>query len=170
MIFLLVMGSYSIMNHRGEVKLAGKQKHLYLGNLESKRDWGYAPEYVEAMWMMMNHNKADDFVIGTGETHSVKEFLEQAFGYVDLDYRKYVRIDPRYYRPTEVDLLLSDPVKAKKELKWSPKVKFCDLVHIMVDADLELLGLKNPGKGRKVVETKFDGWHQWDGQVVSMGK
>ena len=150
--------------------IAGKQEHLYLGNLEAKRDWGYAPEYVEAMWMMLNHKKADDYVIGTGEAHTVKEFLEQAFGYVDLDYTKYVRIDPRYYRPTEVDLLLSDPAKARKELNWIPKVKFCDLVQIMVDADLELLGLKSPGKGKKVVDTMFDGWHRWDGQVVSMGK
>ena len=101
---------------------------------------------------------------------TVKEFLEQAFGYVDLDYNKYVRIDPRYYRPTEVDLLLSYPARAKKELKWTPKVKFCDLVQIMVDADLELLGLKSPGKGKKIVEAMFDGWHRWDGQVVSMGK
>jgi GDPmannose 4,6-dehydratase len=150
--------------------IAGRQKHLYLGNLDSKRDWGYAPEYVEAMWIMLNHDKADDFVIGTGETHSVREFLEEAFGYVDLDYNKYVRIDQRYFRPTEVDLLLSDPSKAKRELNWTPKVKFRDLVRIMMDADLELLGLESPGKGREVIETKFNGWHRWDRQVVSMGK
>jgi len=150
--------------------IAGKQKHLYLGNLDAKRDWGYAPEYIEAMWLMMHHKEAEDFVIGTGEAHTVKEFLEAAFGYVNLDYNDYVRIDPRYFRPTEVDLLLSDPSKAKKDLKWTPKVRFADLVHIMMDADLELLGLDCPGKGRKVVDTKFDGWHRWDGQVVSMGK
>jgi len=150
--------------------VAGKQKHLYLGNLDSKRDWGYAPEFVEAMLLMMRQKKADDFVIGTGETHSVREFLEEAFGYVDLDYKKYVRIDPRYFRPTEVDLLLSDPSKAKKELNWTSKVKFRDLVRIMMDADLELLELESPGKGRKVVENKFSGWHRWDHQVVSMGK
>jgi len=150
--------------------VAGQQKHLYLGNLDSKRDWGYAPEYVEAMLMMMNRDKADDYVIGTGTTHSVREFLEEAFGYVNLDYNKYVRIDPKYFRPTEVDLLLSDPSKAKKELKWSSKVKFSELVRIMMDADLELLGLDSPGEGRKVVDTKFNGWHRWDGQVISMGK
>jgi len=150
--------------------VAGKQKHLYLGNLDSKRDWGYAPEYVEAMWLMMQQKNADDFVIGTGETHSVREFLEEAFGYVDLDYDKYVRIDPRYFRPTEVDILLSDPSKAKKELKWKTKVNFRDLVRIMIDADLELIGLESKGEGKEVVENKFGDWHCWDNQVVSMGK
>jgi len=150
--------------------VAGKQKHLYLGNLDSKRDWGYAPEYVEAMWMMLNHDKADDFVIGTGETHSVREFLEEAFGYVNLDYNDYVKIDPRYFRPTEVDLLLSDPSKAKNELKWEPKVKFHELVRIMVDADLEFIGEPSPGEGRKIVESRFVDWHKWDGQILTMGK
>ena len=150
--------------------VAGKQKHLYLGNLDAKRDWGYAPEYVEAMWMMMQHDKPDDFVIGTGETHSVREFLEEAFGYVGMDYEKYVRIDPRYFRPTEVDLLLSDPKKANEELKWKPKVKFHELVQIMVDADLELIGLESPGKGKEIVESRFNGWHRWEFQVPSMGK
>ena len=150
--------------------LAKKQKHLYLGNLDSKRDWGYAPEYVEAMWMMLQQDKPDDFVIGTGETHSVREFLDESFGYVGLNWEDYVRIDERYFRPTEVDLLLSDPSKATKTLKWKPKVKFSELVRIMVDADLELMGQKCPGEGRKIVEERFGDWHRWDRQVVSMGK
>ena len=150
--------------------IAGKQEHLYLGNLDAQRDWGYAPEFVEAMWMMLQQDKPDDFVIGTGESHSVRDFLQEAFGYVGLDYEKYVRIDPRYFRPTEVDLLLADPSKARKILKWTPKVKFSELVQIMVDADLELLGLESPGAGKKIVEAKFDGWHRWENQVISMGK
>lgn len=149
---------------------AGKQRHLYLGNLEAKRDWGYAPEYVEAMWLMMQQKKADDYVIGTGETHSVREFLEEAFSYADMNYEEYVRIDERYFRPTEVDLLLSDPSKAKKYLGWEPKVKFNELVRIMIDADFELMGLDCPGEGKKIVEEHFGDWHRWDGQVISMGK
>jgi len=149
---------------------AGKQRHLYLGNLEAKRDWGYAPEYVEAMWLMMQQKKADDYVIGTGETHSVREFLEEAFSYADMNYEEYVRIDERYFRPTEVDLLLSDPSKAKKYLGWEPKVKFNELVRIMIDADFELMGLDCPGEGKKIVEERFGDWHRWDGQVISMGK
>lgn len=150
--------------------MAEKQNHLYLGNLDSKRDWGYAPEYVEAMWLMLQQDQPDDFVIGTGETHSVREFLEEAFGYVGLNWENYVRIDERYFRPTEVDLLLSDPSKAVKQLNWKPKVKFHELVRIMMDADLELQGLKYPGEGRKIVEERFGDWHRWDRQVVSMGK
>ncbi len=149
---------------------AGRQKDLFLGNLEAKRDWGYAPEYVEAMWMMMQQEKADDYVIGTGETHSVREFLEEAFGYAGMNYKEYVQIDERYFRPTEVDLLLSDPRKANHQLKWQPKVRFHELVRIMMDADLELMGLDCPGEGQKIVEEKFGGWHRWDHQVVSMGK
>jgi len=149
---------------------AGKQNHLYLGNLEAKRDWGYAPEYVEAMLLMMQQEKADDYVIGTGETHSVREFLEEAFGYAGMNCEDYVRIDERYFRPTEVDLLLSNPSKAKEQLNWQPKVKFKDLVRIMVDADLELMGLDCPGEGRRVIEERFGGWHRWDQQVISMGK
>ena len=150
--------------------LTKKQKHLYLGNLDSKRDWGYAPEYVEAMWLMLQQDTPDDYVIGTGETHSVREFLNEAFGYVGLNWEDYVRIDERYFRPTEVDLLLSDPSKATKHLNWKPKVKFNELVRIMMDADLELMGLKCPGEGRKIVEERFGDWHRWDRQVVSMGK
>ena len=116
----------------------GLQEKLFLGNLEARRDWGYAPEYVEAMWLMLQQDKPDDYVIATGETHSVKEFVEETFQLLGMDWRKHVEIDPRYVRPTEVDLLLGDYSKAEKELKWKPKVAFKDLVRIMVDADLEL--------------------------------
>jgi GDPmannose 4,6-dehydratase len=116
----------------------GLQEKLYLGNLEARRDWGYAPEYIEAMWLMLQQDKPDDYVIATGETHSVREFVEETFSLLGLDWRKYVEMDPRYVRPTEVDLLLGDYSKAEKELKWKPKVAFKDLVRIMVEADLEL--------------------------------
>jgi GDPmannose 4,6-dehydratase len=147
---------------------AGTQQHLYLGNLDAKRDWGYAPDYVAAMWKMLQHDHADDFAIGTGEAHSVREFLDEAFGYLDMDWHEYVRIDPRYFRPTEVDYLLADPSKAEKELGWEPRVFFKDLVRIMVDADLELIGLESPGEGRKILEKHHGPWHQWESQVVSM--
>ena len=114
---------------------AGLQKKLYLGNLEAKRDWGYAKEYVEAMWLMLQQDKPDDYVIATGETHSVRDFLEEAFSYLDLDWREYVELDPKYLRPTEVDLLVGDASKAKRVLNWEPKVTFKELVQLMVDAD-----------------------------------
>lgn len=114
---------------------AGLQKKLYLGNLDAKRDWGYAKEYVEAMWLMLQQDKPDDYVIATGETHSVREFLEETFSYLDLDWREYVELDPKYLRPTEVDLLVGDASKAKRVLNWEPKVTFKELVHLMVDAD-----------------------------------
>jgi GDPmannose 4,6-dehydratase len=148
--------------------VAGRQKTLYLGNLDSRRDWGYAPEYVEAMWRILQQETPDDYVIGTGESHSVREFLDEAFGYVGLDWKTYVKIDPRYFRPTEVDYLLSDPSRSKEKLDWQPRVRFHELVRIMVDADLELLGEKSPGEGRKILEEHFDGWHRWDSQIVSM--
>ena len=148
--------------------VAGKQEHLYLGNLEAKRDWGYAPEYVEAMWLMLQQEKPDDFVIGTGETHSVREFVEAAFDYVELDWRDHVRIDPRYYRPTEVDYLLADASKAATRLGWKPKVHFQELVKIMMDADLALVGAACPGQGLKLLKEQFDGWHRWESQVISM--
>ena len=147
---------------------AGQQKHLYLGNLDAKRDWGYAPEYVEAMWLMLQQKKATDFVVGTGESHTVREFLDEAFGYVGLKWEKYIRIDERYFRPTEVDYLLADPSKAKRELNWTAKIKFHELVRIMVDADMELLNLPSPGEGRKIVERNFGKWHRWEHQIVSM--
>jgi GDPmannose 4,6-dehydratase len=117
----------------------GLQKKLYLGNLEAKRDWGYAPDYVEAMWLMLQHDAPEDFVIATGEAHSVREFLEEAFAHVDLDWREYVEIDPWYFRPTEVDFLLGDPGKAHRVLGWQPRVSFQELVRLMVDADLQAL-------------------------------
>jgi GDPmannose 4,6-dehydratase len=118
---------------------AGLQDKLYMGNLEAKRDWGYAPEYVEAMWQMMQLEKPDDFVVATGETHSVREFVEYAFEYAGLDWEKYVEIDPTYFRPTEVDILQGDASKASRAFGWKPKVKFHDLVKVMVDADVKLL-------------------------------
>jgi GDPmannose 4,6-dehydratase len=118
---------------------AGLQNRLFLGNLEAKRDWGYAPEYVEAMWRIMQLDKPDDFVVATGETHCVGEFVESAFDYVGLDWKKYVEIDPSYLRPTEVDHLQGDARKAERVLGWKPKVKFHDLIRLMVDADTKLL-------------------------------
>lgn len=150
--------------------MAGNQKHLYLGNLESRRDWGYAPEYVEMMNLMLEQDQPEDYVVATGEAHSIKDFLDEAFGYVNLDWHDFVRIDPRYYRPTEVDFLEGDTTKAKQQLNWEPKIRFHELVRIMVDADLELVGLPAPGDGRKIIEEKFSGWHRWDDQVVSMGR
>jgi GDPmannose 4,6-dehydratase len=121
----------------GRIK-AGIQDSLVLGNLDAKRDWGYAKEYVEMMWMMLQQDKPDDYVVGTNETHSVKEFCEVAFARVGLDWQKYVKYDARYERPAEVDLLIGDPAKAKRQLGWTPKVLFKELVEIMVDHDLEL--------------------------------
>lgn len=119
--------------------LCGLQNKLYLGNLDAKRDWGYTPEYVEAMWRMMQLEQPDDFVVATGETHTVREFVENAFSHAGLDWQKWVEIDPRYFRPTEVDILLGDSRKARRVLSWEPKVKFEQLVRLMVDADVQLL-------------------------------
>jgi GDPmannose 4,6-dehydratase len=122
---------------RGVARIqAGLDKKIYLGNLKAKRDWGYAPEYVEAMWLMLQQNKPDDYVIATGESHSVEEFLEEAFGYANLNWKKYIEIDPRYYRPTEVNVLKGDASKARRLLGWKPKVKFKQLVQLMVEADI----------------------------------
>ncbi len=122
--------------------LAGKQKKLYLGNLEAKRDWGYAPEYVEAAWRMLQQKKPDDYVIATGETHTVREFVQEAFRLAGIkDWKRYVGIDPRYFRPTEVDVLQGDAAKAKRILGWEPKVKFKELVKIMLQADCEKVGV-----------------------------
>lgn len=114
------------------------QEQLFLGNLDARRDWGYARDYIEAMWLMMQAEEPDDFVIATGETHSIREFLDEAFGYLDLDWKKFVEIDPHYYRPAEVDLLLGDASKARRVLGWEPKIRFKELVRLMVDHDLEL--------------------------------
>jgi len=127
---------------------AGLQDKLYLGNLDAKRDWGYAREYVEAMWLMLQQAQPDDYVIATGEAHTVREFLEAAFACVKLDWRKHVEIDPDYYRPAEVDLLVGDASKARKQLGWEPKTKFHDLVKLMVDADVQLVKDHLAGKGR----------------------
>ena len=120
----------------------GKQKELYLGNMDAKRDWGYAPEYVEGMWRMVQQDASDDYVLATNETHTVREFVQEAFGHVGLDWEEFVKYDARYERPAEVDLLVGDPAKAKKQLGWEPKTKFRDLVRIMVDADLAELKSK----------------------------
>lgn len=129
-----------------------------MGNIKVYRDWGYAPKYVEAMWLMLQQDKPCDYVIGTGETHSVKEFLIEAFNYVGLDWKKYVQVDSRYFRPTEVELLLADSSKARKELGWSPRSTFKELVKIMVDSDMELAGLDSPGEGKKILKIKGIDW------------
>lgn len=121
----------------------GLQQKLYLGNLDARRDWGYAKDYVEAMWMMLQADEADDFVIATGENYSVRDFLSEAFSYLDLDWKEFVETDPRYYRPAEVDLLLGDSSKARRVLGWEPKVSFKELVHLMVDHDLKLARLES---------------------------
>ena len=122
----------------------GTQKKLYLGNLDSKRDWGYAKDYVEAMWLMLQQEQPDDYVVATGETHSIKEFLTASFSCVNLDWHDYVEFDERYLRPAEVDLLIGDPAKAKEKLGWKPSVSFEELVALMVAADLKALGLDIP--------------------------
>jgi GDPmannose 4,6-dehydratase len=127
---------------------AGLQKKLYLGNLDAKRDWGYAKEYVEAMWLMLQQDKPDDYVIATNETHSVREFLELTFSYAGLNWKKHVEIDKRYFRPAEVDLLIGDYSKARRRLGWKPKTKFTELAKLMVDADIELLRRHQEGEIR----------------------
>ena len=126
--------------------VAGLEEKLYLGNLDAKRDWGYAREYVEAMWQMLQQNEPGEYVIATGETHSVREFLEEAFGQVGLDWEKYVAIDPRYLRPTEVDLLIGDASKAQRQLGWKPATTFKSLVKLMVQADIDLLKAHQEGR------------------------
>ena len=121
--------------------VAGKQDKLYLGNLDAKRDWGFAKDYVEAMWLMLQQDTPDDYVVATGETYSVKDFLTEAFKAVNLDWEKYVEIDSRYFRPAEVELLIGDPTKAKQKLNWTPKTSFKELVKIMVEADLAAEGI-----------------------------
>ena len=165
--------------------LAGKQERLFLGNLEAKRDWGFAPEYVECQWLMLQQDKPDDYVIGSGESHTVREFVETAFAYagVEIEWkgsgtaeqgmvrsakgplasafkpgRVLVEIDPRYFRPTEVDYLLADPSQAKSLLGWEPKVTFTELVQIMVDADMELAGLTPPKEGERILRDKGIHW------------
>ncbi len=165
--------------------LGGKQDKLYLGNLDARRDWGFAPEYVECQWMMLQQDRAEDYVIGTGESHSVREFVELSFNYagVELEWKgkginekglvrsvksslassiktgdALIEIDPRYFRPTEVDYLLADPSKAKRNLGWAPKINFHELVKIMVDAEMEMHNLKSPGEGVKILSNKNIHW------------
>jgi len=134
--------------------VAGKQKKLYLGNLDSKRDWGYAKDYVRGMWLMLQQDQPDDYVLATNETHSIREFLDIAFNYVNLDWHDYVEFDPRYLRPAEVDILIGDSTKAREKLGWQPSVTFAELVALMVEADLEVLGLSSP-KGKSIQDHAF---------------
>jgi GDPmannose 4,6-dehydratase len=137
----------------------GLQDKLYMGNLDARRDWGYARDYVEAMWMIMNAEEPDDYVVATGETHSVREFLEQTFGYLDLEWEKYVEIDPRYFRPAEVDLLLGDASKVREKLGWEPKVTFDDLVKLMTDHDLQLA--KQEAEARELKHSSAGNKARW---------
>jgi len=135
---------------------AGLDKKIYLGNLDAKRDWGFAPEYMEGMWRILQQPKSDDFILATGETHSVREFLEETFNYAGLgDWKKYVEIDPRYFRPAEVEVLIGNPAKAREKLGWQPKIKFKELARIMIDSDFRELGLTPPGEGDKILKEKF---------------
>jgi len=142
--------------------LHGTQSKLFLGNLQARRDWGYAPEYIEAMWRVLQQPKPDDFVVGTGETHTVEEFLEEAFGYVNLDWHQYVEVDAKYFRPTEADCLLADTTKMREELHWEPCITFKELVRVMVDADMEEVGLAPIGEGNAILQSKFSRWHRWN--------
>ena len=135
---------------------AGLDKKIYLGNLEAKRDWGFSPEYCQVMHLMLRQEKPDDYVIATGEAYTVREFLEKAFQYVGLgDWNQYVEIDPKYFRPAEVEILIGDVSKAKEKLGWEPKIKFDELIKIMIDADLRKLKLEAPGQGDKIINEKF---------------
>jgi GDPmannose 4,6-dehydratase len=148
--------------------LAGQQDKLYLGHLDAKRDWGYAPEYVEAMWLLLQQDIPDDYVIGTGESHSVREFVEEAFSYVGLDWREFVVVDARYFRPLEVEWLVADASKARARLGWEPNVTFSELVRIMVDSDMEAIGLKPVGQGERIMEAKCPRWHRWSSSVTAV--
>ena len=147
---------------------AGLQQKVYLGNLDSRRDYGYTPEYVEVMWQIMQQDQPDDFVIGTGVAPTIREFVEEAFAYAGMDWQEYVEIDPRYFRPTEVDYLLADPSKARSQLGWEPRITYKKLVPIMVDADLEAVGLEPIGEGLKILDEHFDDWHRWDTGVTAV--
>lgn len=163
--------------------IAGRQKKLYIGNLEARRDWGFAPEYIECQWLMLQQDEPNDYVIGTGESHSVREFVEHVFNYagIELEWQGdglnekgvvrsltsnlnlniediLIEIDPHYFRPTETDHLLADSSKARKKLGWEPKVTFEDLVKIMVDADMELIGINPPGEGKMILHEKKIHW------------
>jgi len=148
--------------------LAHKQDELFLGNLDASRDWGYAPEYIEAIWKMLQQDEPGDVVIGTGEAHSVQEFVQEAFAYAQLDWKKYVKISQRYFRPLEVHTLIADSTKAREQLGWYPRVQFRELVAIMVDADMEAAGLTPPGKGKLILREKLGYWNQWQQSVTKM--
>lgn len=143
--------------------VAGKQDSLVMGNLDAKRDWGYSPEYVKAMWMMLQKDKPDDYVIGTGESHSVREFLEAAFAYVGLNWENYVSFDPRFIRPAEVDDLIADTRKSEKVLGWKPKITFEDLMKVMMDADMRAAGIAPVGEGDLILKKVYpDKWWSVD--------
>lgn len=148
--------------------LAQAQKKLYLGNMQARRDWGYTPEYVEAMWRILQQPGPGDYVVGTGETHTVQEFVEEAFSYVGLDWKEHVEIDERYFRPTEVDCLQADTRKICGELNWKPQVTFRELVRIMIDADMQEAGLAPIGEGMRIMDAKFGPWHRWNNSVSSV--
>ena len=156
---------------RAVARIKGElQSKLYLGNLEARRDYGYAPEYVEAMWRMLQLEAPADFVLGTGVSPTMREFTQEAFEYAGLDWKKYVEIDPRYFRPTEVDDLRADAAKAHRMLDWSPKVTYKELARIMVDADLEGIGLEPIGEGDEILKRKFGDWHRWESGVTAVLK
>ncbi|MCA9470417.1 MAG: GDP-mannose 4,6-dehydratase [Nitrospirales bacterium] len=143
--------------------VAGRQKDLYLGNRQARRDWGFAPEYVEGMYRILQADVSDDFVLGSGEAHTVQELVEEAFGYVGLDWRDFVKEDPKYMRPTEVDVLIANPAKARQHLAWETRIGFPALVRIMIDADMRKIGLAPQGEGDAIIKEKFpDKWWKGD--------
>jgi GDPmannose 4,6-dehydratase len=147
---------------------AGSQSKVYLGNLDSRRDYGYTPEYVEVMWEILQQDEPDDYVVGTGVAPTIREFVQEAFSYAGMDWEDFVEIDPRYFRPTEVDYLLADPGKAKRQLGWEPKITWKELARIMVDADLEMVGLEPIGEGIRILESTFGDWHRWESSVTAV--
>ena len=147
---------------------AGLQEKVYLGNLESRRDYGYTPEYVQVMWKMLQQERPGDYAIGTGVAPKIAEFVEEAFAYGGLDWQEHVEIDDRYFRPTEVDYLLADASKAKKELDWDPKITYKQLVPIMVDADMQAVGMEPIGEGLRILDENFDDWHRWETSVTAV--
>jgi len=148
--------------------LSGMQDKVFLGNLDARRDYGYAPEYVEVMWRMLQQENPDDYVVGTGVAPTIREFVQEAFDYAGLDWEQYVEIDPRYFRPTEVDYLQADSSKARKMLDWAPKITYKQLARIMVDADMEAINLTPIGEGLKIIEQSFDDWHRWETGVTAV--